>query len=152
MSDIDIQKILNKFNFMRRYLNELEKFRLVSWKDYENSFETQLIVERLIQLIVQVGIDINFYILKQLNLEQPDNGADSILELSRLGIIEGELAFRLSESIRMRNLLVHLYEKIDPQIVHSSIEEIFQDYLQYQSQITEYIDTLNTEDKSSKND
>ncbi len=110
MSKIERQRIMNKFSYMERYLSELQQYRSISQKDYEDSYATQLTVERLIQLTVQVGIDVNFYILKQLKIELPDNSADSAFEMAKIGIIEGELAFRLYESIRMRNLLVHLYD------------------------------------------
>lgn len=145
MSRISPESILNKFKFMERYLNQLKKYQSISQENYVNSFDAQLAVERLIQLIVQVGIDVNFYILKQLKVKEPENSADTVFELARLGILEAELAFRLSESIRMRNLLVHLYEDIEPKIVHASIQDIFYDYPQYQEQITEYINSLEVE-------
>ncbi|WP_242034585.1 hypothetical protein [Microcystis flos-aquae] len=42
-------------------------------------------------------------------------------------------------------LLVHLYKKIDPDIVHSSIANILRDYPRYQRSIVQYLDSLEAE-------
>lgn len=42
----------------------------------------------------------------------------------------------------MRNLLVHLYEIIEPKFVHSAIKETLNDYPLYQRQLLNYLDSL----------
>lgn len=142
MSRIEPAIILNKLNFMDRYLNQLEVYESVPLEDYKASFELQLAVERLIQLIVQVGIDINSYILKRLNVELPKYGTNAVFEIAKLGILNEALATRLTESVKLRNLLVHLYEDINPDIVHFSIQDVLRDYPQYQRLIIQYLDSL----------
>lgn len=48
----------------------------------------------------------------------------------------------------MRNLLVHLYEIIEPIFVHfhSAIKETLRDYPLYQRQILNYLDTLENDE------
>lgn len=142
MSKIDSTIVLTKLDFMDRYLTQLERFASVSLEEYKADFNTQLAVERLIILIVQVGVDINFHILKRLNMELPELSKDAVFEIAKLEIIEEELAFRLSESVQMRNLLVHLYEIINPDIVHQAIRETIQDYSLYQRRMIEYLESL----------
>lgn len=142
MSRIEPAIILNKLSFMDRYLNYLEEYESVPLEDYRRSLELQLAVERLIQLIVQVGIDINFYILKGLNAEQPKYSTDAVLKIAELGVVNQILATRLSESVKLRNLLVHLYENINPDIVHASIQDVLRDYPQYQQSLIQYLDSL----------
>jgi uncharacterized protein YutE (UPF0331/DUF86 family) len=48
----------------------------------------------------------------------------------------------MSASIRLRNVLVHLYDEIDPEIVHGAIAMTIADYAQYQRQILNYLDSL----------
>lgn len=58
------------------------------------------------------------------------------------------MALRLKESGKMRNLLVHLYEIIEPIFVHfhSAIKETLRDYPLYQRQILNYLDTLENDE------
>ncbi|WP_017662191.1 type VII toxin-antitoxin system HepT family RNase toxin [Baaleninema simplex] len=143
MSRIDPAVVLNKLNYMDNYLNELEKVRSISLDEYLNSTLYQRSIERLIQLIVQVGIDLNFYILKCLRRPLPETSNESVLGLVELNIIEPSLARNLQESIKLRNLLVHLYEEIDPITVHRSISNIFEDYPKYQKSILVYLQQSN---------
>jgi uncharacterized protein YutE (UPF0331/DUF86 family) len=117
---------------MNQYLAELSEYGSITLEDYRTLRERQLAIERLIQLIVQTGIDINYQILKCLDIESPNNARDALFQIVELGILEEHLAVQLAESIKLRNLLVHLYKKIDPDIVHSLIANILRDYPRYQ--------------------
>ncbi|MFM7909021.1 MAG: type VII toxin-antitoxin system HepT family RNase toxin [Microcystis sp.] len=125
---------------MNQYLAELSEYGSITLEDYRTLRERQLAVERLIQLIVQTGIDINYQILKCLDIESPNNARDALFQIVELGILEEHLAVQLAESIKLRNLLVHLYKKIDPDIIHSSIANILRDYPRYQRSIVQYLD------------
>lgn len=142
MNNIDPVLVLNKLSFMDRYLTYLEEYRLITFEEYDASFESQFAVERLIQLIIQVGIDVNYYLLKKLQIPRPEQTIDSPFKIQELGIIDRPLANYLSESIKLRNRLVHLYEEIDPKYVHKSINEVLRDYSQYQRLIIRYLDQL----------
>ncbi|CCI01083.1 type VII toxin-antitoxin system HepT family RNase toxin [Microcystis aeruginosa] len=130
---------------MNQYLAELSEYGSITLEDYRTLRERQLAIERLIQLIVQTGIDINYQILKCLDIESPNNARDALFQIVELGILEEHLAVQLAESIKLRNLLVHLYKKIDPDIVHYSIANILRDYPRYQRLIVQYLDSLEAE-------
>ena len=142
MNNIDPVLVLNKLSFMDRYLTYLEEYRFISFEEYNASFESQFAVERLIQLIIQVGIDVNYYLLKKLQIPRPEQTVNSPFRILELGIIDQQLANSLSESIKLRNKLVHFYEEIDPQYIHTAINEVLRDYSQYQKLIIQYLDRL----------
>lgn len=134
--------IIRKFKKQKEYLADLKVYADITYEDFMNSRVIQLAIERLIQLIAEVALDVNRHIFKSLKLKQPDENADTFIKLSQLNIIDSNLAKKLKESGKMRNLLVHLYEKIEPQIVHSAIKETLTDYPLYQRQILNYLDSL----------
>jgi len=53
---------------------------------------------------------------------------ETFIKLAQLQILDDDLALRLKESGKMRNLLVHLYEIIEPPFVSSAIKETLRDY------------------------
>jgi len=128
-----------------KYLNHLDKFKSVSFEEYLDSFNYQLITERLIQLLVEAASDINSYLLVQLHQVTPSAYYDSFIEAGRQGIITQELAVELAASAGMRNRLVHQYEEIDNQIVFSAIPKALQQYSLYVQQVTAYLDSLEAE-------
>ncbi|MDB9429167.1 DUF86 domain-containing protein [Microcystis aeruginosa CS-555/01A07] len=89
---------------MNQYLAELSEYGSITLEDYRTLRERQLAIERLIQLIVQTGIDINYQILKCLDIESPNNARDALFQIVELGILEEHLAVQLAESIKLRAL------------------------------------------------
>ena len=142
MSKIEPTIVLTKFDFMNEYLDRLERFKSISLEEYLADIDTQLIVERLLQLTFQVGIDVNRHLLKGLEVEQPETNFETFVAVSQCGIITVELATELGKSASLRNRLVHLYEEIDPVQVHSAIRNALDKYPIYQRQVTEYLDYL----------
>ncbi|MDJ1182040.1 type VII toxin-antitoxin system HepT family RNase toxin [Roseofilum casamattae] len=145
MTTVDPNIVLRKLGFLDNYLNELQFFRAILLNDYLADRNSQLVVERLLQLSFQVAIDVNRYLLKTLNIPQPETNFDAFLEMSRCGILTPELAKILAPSGSLRNRLVHLYDEIDPVKVHECIQLALQEYPKYQRQILQYLDTLEDE-------
>lgn len=148
MKEIEPAIVLAKLDFMTDYLESLSSFESITLEEYLSDRGKQLIVERLLQLIVQVAIDVNRYLLKRLEVQQPNSNFDVFIEVSNCGIITAELAKILSQSGVLRNRLVHLYDAIDPVKVHQAIDLVLQKYPIYQRQVTTYLDSLRDNNRS----
>lgn len=142
MKKIEPEIILAKLDFMTNYLDDLSPFESITLEEYLSDRNKQLIIERLLQLIIQVALDVNRYLLKRLGVQQPNSNFDVFIVVSNCGIITTELAKVLSESGVLRNRLVHLYDEIDPVKVHQAIDLALHNYPIYQRQITTYLDSL----------
>ncbi|MGK7902954.1 MAG: DUF86 domain-containing protein [Hormoscilla sp.] len=142
MTEIDPDIVINKLVFLDKYLKKLADFEDFNLSEYLKDFNQQLVVERLLQLTIQVALDINRYLLKQLEIEQPESNFATFIEVGNCGIITPELAKVLAPSGSLRNRLVHLYEEIDPMRVHTDINIALQYYPIYQRQVTIYLDSL----------
>lgn len=142
MPRIEPEVVSAKLEFMNRYLDRLEAYSSISLEDYLNSPDTQTLVERFLQLIAETGNDANRHILKGLGREQPTTNRDTPIAIAQAGVIDRDLARRLSQSIGLRNVIVHLYDEIDPTVVHGAISKTLRDYSMYQVQINSYLDLL----------
>ena len=141
MSRVNPAIVIAKFAYMKQYLEDLIIFRDISLDDFLNS-HNNYVVERLLQLIADVQIDVNRHLIKGLGGVQPKENAETPIVVGSLGVIEMAIAKKMSASIRLRNVLVHLYDEIDPEIVHGAIAMTIADYAQYQRQILNYLDAL----------
>ncbi|MBD2392681.1 DUF86 domain-containing protein [Cyanobacterium aponinum FACHB-4101] len=139
---LDERIILRKFQKQKEYLVNLKVYENLDYETFINDRVIQLAIERLLQLIAEVALDVNRYLFKSLRIKQPEENAETFIKLAQLKILDDDLALRLKESGKMRNLLVHLYEIIEPPFVHSAIKETLRDYPLYQRQILNYLDTL----------
>jgi len=57
--------IVNKLIKMEKYISELEKFKPDTFKKYQNDQLKRYAIERLIQLIIDLALDINNILIKK---------------------------------------------------------------------------------------
>lgn len=84
-------------------------------------------VERLLELVVQVAVDIVGHDLAERDVV-PESYRRSFLLAGEHGLLPPELAASLADAAGLRNVLVHLYEEIDYEIVASSVERALRDF------------------------
>lgn len=87
-------------------------------------------VERLLELLVQVAVDIVAHLLAEQGVT-PATYREVFEEAGRHGLIPEDLAGRLADAAGMRNVLVHLYEEIDYEIVAASIDRAADDFREF---------------------
>jgi uncharacterized protein YutE (UPF0331/DUF86 family) len=139
---MDRQIITKRLNVMIKSLNHLRKFEAISFEEFMNNYESQLVVERLIEILVELASDINAYLLVQLYQIAPDTYADSFVKASQQGIISQDLAKELAKSAGMRNILAHQYVDIDHQIVYGAIVKALKQYTNFIQQINSFLNSL----------
>jgi uncharacterized protein YutE (UPF0331/DUF86 family) len=142
MTNIDTVIVETRLELIGRYLERLKNFELISLDEYLNSFDQQLILERLLQLMTQAAIDINDHILSKLNPGKSYTNFDAFIELSKYEIITPELAKKIAPSSGLRNRLVHEYDDIDQKQVFKAISFALQQYPLYIRQIKSYLISL----------
>lgn len=136
---IDKDLITRKLGQIVKYLDELEVIAKKSKQDFLSS-GIHYEAERLIELIVGNAIDINFHIIKELNLSAPKQYRDSFIELGDNHILDAFFSKRIADSVGLRNILVHHYDEIDLDIFYDGLKGGIKDYEQYVKEINKYID------------
>jgi uncharacterized protein YutE (UPF0331/DUF86 family) len=127
---------------MADYLGELELLQNLSVDEILDDVFKYRAAERLQELIIQTSLDINRHLLTEVHQITPETNADVFLESGRVGLLPQELAKRLVEAGKFRNLLAHQYEKIDARIVVQNIQLTLMDYPIYLDFLNRYLNTL----------
>ncbi|MEW6280479.1 MAG: DUF86 domain-containing protein [Candidatus Eremiobacterota bacterium] len=60
------------------------------------------------------------HLIAECGFDAPEQNVESVATLAREGVVRNELAERLPRMVRFRNLLVHRYWQVDPEIVWES--------------------------------
>lgn len=144
MSNIDKAIVAKRVALITQYLESLNKFESKSLEEYLDNFETQMVVERLLQLMTQAAIDINEHILSRINPANSTTNYEAFIEISKYNIINPELAKKLAPSAGLRNRLVHEYDDIDSNQVFGAIKFAIQQYPHYVQQISAYLTSLSS--------
>ncbi len=116
--------LARKLERLRAYLSDLVPHRGRSAAELrEDPYE----VERLLELLVQVSVDILAHELAERD-ETPTSYRETFERAGRRGLLPEDLAGRLADAAGLRNILVHLYEEIDYEIVAASIGSAVDDF------------------------
>ena len=84
-------------------------------------------------------IDICNRIISKRNLGFPQDYSDVIKLMSQQGVLEGDLVGRLVEMVKFRNMLVHLYWKIENDRLHKYLKENLGDFEAFKEAIRKYL-------------
>ena len=136
---VDKEVLQRKLQKLQEYLNEIESYQTLTWEDYQSSKQIRRAVERLIQLIVDVAVDINTHFLVDSGKPPPENAYNSFIKASENGFIPRKLAEEIAPSTGERNIIVHDYEVIDDAIVFESIPEVIAMYNRYLEHFKQYL-------------
>lgn len=135
--------VIRKLTKLKGYLQELSTYKSISWEEYIEAFQNQRTVERLIQLVVDIAVDINTHMLVDEGYAPPSDAYNSFLEASsKLGLFPESFAQSIAPSTGERNIIIHEYEQIDDVIIYSSIGETLSFYEDYIKHVSTYLNQL----------
>jgi len=137
---IDKRMIQTKIKSIQVDLEQLKRFKKLSFNDVVKSYDTHKIVERIIELVVNEAIDINQHLIAESkDSELSFDFKESFLLLAKLGVYPKKFAEEISKSAGLRNILVHQYRKLDEKIFYNSIKDCLKQYTRYCRYILEYL-------------
>jgi uncharacterized protein YutE (UPF0331/DUF86 family) len=138
---VNKETVLRKLTKLKGYLEELRTFEAISWDKYITEFHCRRTVERLVQLIVDVAVDINTHTVVDEGSSPPKDAYNSFIAAANLGMMPVSFARRIAPSTGERNIIVHEYEQIDDAVVYQSIKDALVLYEQYLDYIMVFLQT-----------
>lgn len=79
------------------------------------------LTERRLEVAIQICIDLAAQVVAELSARAPADYADVFRVLGEKGLLAEDLAGRMVDAARQRNLLVHLYLEVDDKAVFASL-------------------------------
>jgi uncharacterized protein YutE (UPF0331/DUF86 family) len=125
---LDTKVIAMRLNKLDGYQRGLLPFQQIPLEEYLADENMQMIVERRLQLSIQVCIDIANYLIAHLGLRAPDSQENVFTVLGAESIIPSDLAGRMVGMVGFRNILVHDYLDINSRLVHSHLGQRLSDF------------------------
>jgi uncharacterized protein YutE (UPF0331/DUF86 family) len=117
----------------------MREFSKISIAAYKNDWKMQRIVERTLQMLIELCIDIANHIISDEGMRLPSGYADTFTVLMEEKVINRKLLKTMDKMAKFRNVVVHQYEKIDPAIVVSILHNNLKDFESYKKAIIKYL-------------
>ncbi len=120
---------------LEQILELLAELETLLEKPFPEYFADKIVsraAERDFQLLVNLAVDINLYLITERAGKTPDSYRQSFLDLARLGILNRSLAEPLARSAQLRNVIVHEYDlDVDVELFYHSARAFREPYREY---------------------
>ena len=114
---VDDILIMKKLASLADYRQQLREYSGISVQQYRDDWKVQRIVERTLQMMIEMCTDIANHLIADLGLRTPHTYAETFRILGQGGILTLDQAQVMEKMAKFRNVVVHQYEAVDAEIV-----------------------------------
>lgn len=137
---VDKPLILRKLAKLEECHQQIREYSEITAEDYAEDWKTQRIVERTLQIMIELCLDIAGHIISDKKLRIPDNYADTFRCIGEAGLIEPGIVEIMVKMTQFRNVIVHQYERINSGIVVSILQKHLEDFLKFKNSVVALIE------------
>jgi uncharacterized protein YutE (UPF0331/DUF86 family) len=127
--------MMRKLSELEEYLGQIREFASIKQEEYSRDWKTQRIIERTLQMMIELTVDISAHLISDKRLRVPTGYADTFKVLFEGGLIGQDLYQVLMQMATFRNVVVHLYDRIDDKIVVDILQNHLGDFLLFRDAV-----------------
>jgi uncharacterized protein YutE (UPF0331/DUF86 family) len=126
---VDQNLILRKLSQLEEYLSQIREYSHVAVQEYALNWRTQRIVERTLQMMIELCLDVSGHIVSDMRLRTPTSYADVFKVLHENDLINADQYQVMEKMAKFRNVVVHHYDRVDETIVVTILSKHLDDFL-----------------------
>ena len=138
---IDRRRVEHLVNYVQEMLNRLQSQQGKDFEEFAEDFQAVDASLYELQTMLEAISDIAMHVVAGANLGSPNNRPEAIEMLAKNGIIPQGLAEKVSQAVRMRNIIVHHYPSVNLRIVYDVIQNDLGDIVDFCAEIANYLDS-----------
>ena len=123
--------ILKRLTLLEEYIRDLEEMREKSLKDLKSDKVIRRYVERTLHMAAEACLDIANHIISYEGSREPIDNKDSFEVLMEEKVIKPELTEKLKKMAQFRNVVVHDYIRVQPEIIYAILHKNISDIVAY---------------------
>lgn len=140
MNDLENSVLNRLFGEIDESLQKLEGFSKLSKKEFMSQGEKIDATKYNFIVAIEAMIDICNRIISMKKLGSPQDYSQVIKIMNQKGLFEAALSERLIEMVKFRNMLVHLYWKIEDDRVYEYLKKNLDDFEAFRVAIRLYLE------------
>lgn len=129
------QEIIDKLELLEEYIAVLKDLQQHSFEEIEKNYVLRGAVERYLQVSLECMLDIGEIIISMEKIKRPQSYKEILHTLGENGILPEAFARKIEPAAGFRNVLVHMYAKIDISRLYENLQhgvedmELFIEYI-----------------------
>lgn len=122
MTPADRQTLARKLAYLQKNIESLEPYQKIPVNDLIENRKELLVIERLLQTAIESVIDCSRLLAALQDWRRMRDERDALIILEERGVLPENLGKRLLEAKGFRNVLVHEYVEIKPELVLENLQ------------------------------
>lgn len=139
MREVNLDRVRELSGHLRNAVRELREIGQTPQETFLKDSRLVHSSKYLLIVAAEAALDICNHLVARKGGRSPADYPDCIAILAEIGVIEEELKQRLVRMARFRNLLVHLYRKVEDAEVYRVIREDLGDFDRYLASVGHYL-------------
>ena len=136
---VDKNLVLRKLADLGDLRGQLLEYRGITARRYAADWKTQRIVERTLQMMVEICLDVANHVISDKGYRRPVGYADHFTVLRENGVLNARLTARMAKMAKFRNLIVHNYDRIDAAIVVGILKKHLSDFEAFPKAVVDFL-------------
>lgn len=128
-------------NYVQEMLNRLQNQGGKRFEEFAEDFQAVDASLYELQTMLEVISNIAMHVVTGTNLGSPNSRPEAIEMLAKNEIIPQELAEKISQTVRLQNIIVHHYPGVNLRIVYDVIQNDLRDIVDFCAEIANYVDS-----------
>jgi uncharacterized protein YutE (UPF0331/DUF86 family) len=130
---------MRKLAELETYIKQIREYSAITVKEYFKDWKLQRIVERTLQMMIELCVDIANLIIADEKFRVPTSYSDTFKVLEEEGLISDEQCNTMKKMAQFRNIIVHHYDKIDETIIVNILRQNLKDFFEYRDSVLKII-------------
>ncbi|MEW6248874.1 MAG: DUF86 domain-containing protein [Nitrospirota bacterium] len=139
MSEVNLDRLRDLAGHLRNACRQLQELGKQDASAFLSDAKAVNSAKYLLIVATEAALDICNHLAAKKGGRSPEDYADCMTVLGELGVLEPDLKMRMSKMARFRNLLVHLYWKVDDREVYRVITEHLGDFDEYLKAVGQFV-------------
>ena len=128
--------VFQKLQSLDQVLTELRSLGVVTSRDLQDDWRTRRAVERDLEVLVEMVIDICQRLLALHDQTPAPTSRDAVERCVQLGALSDDTAYR--KMVQFRNFVVHRYEQVDVEVLVDMVNHRLTDFERFRSEVLAY--------------
>jgi uncharacterized protein YutE (UPF0331/DUF86 family) len=137
---VDKSLVLRKLSDLSDLYRQMLEYQGITTRRYAADWKSQRIVERTLQMMVEICLDVANHIISDKGYRRPVGYADHFTVLRENKILSAKLTARMMQMAKFRNLIVHNYDKIDAEIVVGILKKNLTDFDAFKKAVVKFLE------------
>ena len=129
--------ILSRLQSLDSTLLELRSLGKVSVAELEADWRTRRAVERDLQVLVEIVIDVCQRLISITGQTPATSGSEAVKRCIQMGILTDFEPYR--KMVQFRNFIVHRYEQVDTAVLADMVNRRLPDFERFRLEVIQYV-------------